>query len=384
MKRKLTIAGLGLVLAAALAVGAPDFFNVHTGVLLKFGPPIESTPTPTPTPLTNAQKLSLDPATSVGTQVAVSDGFYVSDAGSDEMNGFWFPSGTGFNNTVAYQNAAGGTCFLNEDPNQWSFYTSDGNFYTSAEGDTPDTPWLVTLWILGGHGANPLPTLTHPAIQRLAAPSTAQGGVFVAGGTQNGVYEVDGTVNGKNKYQLLGGSAGSQACYWFSGGSKWIILNGDPLYYSLEDVATPDLVTVWLKASDDTPALGLTVTSVTQGELDAGLTVAGAGAADVSHTVEVDGYYSVRGGAYGRNFYVMIGHDVAPSGGLPSLFGVYLFADPFPWAISDSEDNAGFLSSDLNTIFPWGLSWNANDSDPPAPTVTRNDVASEANWEAVP
>lgn len=69
----------------------------------------------------------------------------------------------------------------------------------------------------------------------------------------NGVYFRDGDSGGKPRYTLVGGTTGIDAIYW--SGSSWFIeydLIG--LYYSGDDVATPDLVVTWVSsAGNDVP-----------------------------------------------------------------------------------------------------------------------------------
>lgn len=65
----------------------------------------------------------------------------------------------------------------------------------------------------------------------------------------NGTFTFRGTLGGKNYYNLTGepDSTSSFAIYWNSGEASWFISNdaGD-LYFSTDDVATPDLVTTWV------------------------------------------------------------------------------------------------------------------------------------------
>jgi hypothetical protein len=320
--------------------------------------------------LTNVQKFSLPANTPVGTRVQVTDGFVVSGAIASEWNTFWFPHGT-INGRVAYDffgntSFGEGTIAVYWSGTQWEL--NGGDHY--AVGDT-EFPWQAD-WAPIGY---PYPlTLTHPAVQQLAAPSTEQGGVFVP---ELGIYTIRGQFGGKSWYGLLGQEVSAGDAYsvtWAT--DRWFIYDnaGDPLYYSLSDVATPDLASNWKNASDDSPA-SITVTSVTQGELDAGVTVVGAGTASISGLVEVDGQYSKTGNFNSEPFYNLIGHSVNVN--QHSIWSAGE-SDPY-WSIADSEDIGGFTGFP-GTVFPWQPTWGATDSNPPAPTVTRNDVASEANW----
>lgn len=82
--------------------------------------------------------------------------------------------------------------------------------------------------------------------------------ILVSGGTQDGVYSKRGTVEGKDYFELLGVSdpdpGVTRSCYW--NGIQFSITTegGDIIYYSLSDVATPNLATNWKNASDNSPA----------------------------------------------------------------------------------------------------------------------------------
>lgn len=301
--------------------------------------------------LTNAQKLALDPVTTpIGKQVSVTDGFVVSGAGTTSFNDFYFASGTSGGRTryepLSY-GSTGNECLWNG-ASSWilsSFYYSDN----VAE------PWLGT-WTKDSDGDPPVPTLTHPAIQQLTAPSTAQGGVFVSGGTQDGVYTKRGQWNSKDYFVLLGvhdggdppDSAGSIGWILNSLGDfgigpetpSWIFFDAgfSPLYYSLSNVATPDLATNWKNASDDSPA-SITVASVTVGQLVSGWKLGSV-------------VYQVNGAQNGRNLLSDV-LGVAPSIGW----------DTTKWT-------NGTTNGSGNTAFP-----DIGTADP---------VASESNWGPVP
>ena len=86
----------------------------------------------------------------------------------------------------------------------------------------------------------------------------------------NGVYTQNGTFNGKPKYSKTNGSDVFEI-RWNNQGSLyyWVIMkvapSGSNYYYSLNNVATPDLVTVWqFEGSGLAP-----LPQVTQGSLSA-------------------------------------------------------------------------------------------------------------------
>ncbi len=188
--------------------------------------------------VTNVEKLSLPIDTAVGTQVSVSDGFYVTGFG-DARDGFYFPYGDA-EVTHTYVKglpfAGDGTdirSYLDtEDTGKWVI-GSDGLGYTFADAALGTYPWEATYTGL---------TLTHPAIQELAAPSSVQGGVFVEGGTQDGVYsDIGETSHGRFSLNLLG-NVGFQIRWNDEGTPRWeIVSGGDLVYYADGDVATPDL-----------------------------------------------------------------------------------------------------------------------------------------------
>lgn len=314
----------------------------------------------TATTYTNAQKLSLPANTAVGTKVKVSDGFVVSGVGNPDVDGFYYPSGTTINGKPVYQLVG----FDNTHTLNWETGGVGWYFQWDAVHGVDDVafPWLVTTWNDGT-----IPTLTHPAVQQLAAPSSAQGGVFVSGGTLDGIYTT--MLNdqaGKHRYQLLGVNSDDNISNiaWVDDSPflGWKIFSdvGDALYYSLSNVATPDLASNWKNASDDSPA-SITVTNVSQGELDDGVTVAGAGTSSVNGIIQ-----SLPTGSNG--------------------FPAYGDIDGTASHVTNGADGHWYATSNVNYIatsnagFPFGLTFTPDDGTPPAPTVTRNNIASEANW----
>jgi hypothetical protein len=302
---------------------------------------------------TNAQKLSLPTNTAVGTRVKVSDGFVVSGAGSSAANKFWFRDGV-WNGRNAYLFAGGSSIVADGDAvrwsgTQWEMGTSATDVLYFSTDDVLE-PWLVTTWQTA-NGVNPLPVLTHPVVQQLAAPSSAQGGVFVSGGTQDGIYVSSGIDSnfGRTNFGLLGQSTVSSATDpyafgWNGDEAKWQILDAGQfvLYYSLSDVATPDLATDWKNASDDSPA-SITVTSVTGGQVAAGMKFG-------------SDFYAVTTPVNGRNAY----HDV---------LGV---APDFTFNGSIWTD--GTHNGTGAPAFPWNVT---------GITITQDNVASETNWTNV-
>ncbi len=316
-----------------------------------------------PQSLTNVEKLSLDPASPVGKQVSVTDAFVVTGFG-DARDGFYAPYDTS-NGAVRFVRPGHVPDFDNP-TNDTPYVEWSGGANWKIVGDTPTNddgngtivgPWTST-WITEAPAEF---VLTNPAIQQLTTPSTAQGGVFVAGGTQDGVYTKQGTYNSRDFFILLGALGidpeNNSAVTWIADGARWTITtDGSQLYYSNSDVATPDLATNWKNASDDSPA-DITVTSVTEGLLAAGFVMVGS---DVADTNDV---YVASGNAIGRNSYrgLVTSRVLAWNGSRWSADST--FATP------RSSDNT---STPIDAVF-------SNSA-----VITRDDVASESSWEVVP
>jgi hypothetical protein len=217
--------------------------------------------------------------------------------------------------------------------------------------------------------------------QRLKAPSTAQGGVFVVNNDEGlaalnqGIFTKRGQVNGKDYFDLLGYEAadGHNEVAWniVDPGAETPVYRWEisgvtlALVYSLSDVATPDLASNWKNVSGDSPA-SITVTSVSVGELVAGVLVAGAGTTTAND--------------------VYVGVNESP------IF--YRAVNGSDWIENEGADVGGFVFAIANGVFlyqkqaaafPFSAGvWTSPNGTPPAPTVARNDVASEANWEVIP
>lgn len=381
--------------------------NPATGEITQlFTPAIQS--------LTNAQKLLLSPSspTDGTTKVSVSDVLRLSGAGEAGANGDYVPIGTNptYSDSIVYKNFVTGYCIgyggFRTDPNgggantlQWGVFrtggASDGSdladpaYYGQTDPtigpDDGSWDWQPTATSdIPPFGVTPAPTTILGAIQQLAAPSTAQGAVAVFGGIQNGIYPKRGLNGGKSYFNLLGADddPNGTAISWNDGLNRWYIqLDGDDTYYYSEsNVATPDLASNWKYAQDGMGPFGLafagdpapiTVTSVSVGELNAGATIAGAG------TPEANG--------------VLVGPTVAA--GDPGNYGIgdvigatpngnRAFFNGTEWSVGAIY--FGGYSSTQNRAFPWQLTdLIPDDGDAPAPTVTRNDVATEANWVPV-
>lgn len=192
------------------------------------------------------------------------------------------------------------------------------------------------------------------------------------------VWKANGTNNGKKSYSKL--SPGEDySIFWStdlqadvggpsSPGWAYVDNDGPSIVWSTSNVATPDLATgwtndggafalvvtnvAWLNAADDTPA-SISVTSISVGELNAGVTMAGNADA---------GVYVLAAPAGGQTTYSILG-------GVLGIINA---------GVGEWDTNSAFALSVPPVAFPWQADWSGNS---PAPTVTRNDVASEANWQ---
>jgi hypothetical protein len=211
-------------------------------------------------------------------------------------------------------------------------------------------------------------------IEQYTGPDLTVAAVFVTGAgslSANGIYAQTSTSNDKPFYTKIGD--GNLTISW--GGGAWHIRDdtSDDLYISEEDVAFPWLVIAWTLVNDGvepSPALS----SVTQGELDAGCTVAGAGSSDA------DGKYTKRGNYLSRPFYNKIGHATTTPAVDTLTSVVWWDNDNFVLKISDGSSK---YQENADSALPWIGVWEGQPVDDPAPTVTRNDIASDANWEVV-
>jgi hypothetical protein len=251
----------------------------------------------------------------------------------------------------------------------WRIIYGGGITYysTGAHAD----PWMVGViegqWngIEGENGPEglPVPVVTEvpmaPVVYRLKAPSTAPGGVFVSGGAADGIY----VFTTADSYIKLGTEFSPHEIYW--NGLNWVInsYGGSTVYYSNDNVGSPDLVQNWLDASDNNP-VSISVISVTKGEMDAGLTVSGAGSGFVNGPMPKSA--NVESARYGYGSDRRIMH-----------FGGF-------WNLVDDQLAATAYVAESESAFPWpGLGWLLVDGDAPAPAVSRNDIAAPANWEIV-
>jgi hypothetical protein len=169
--------------------------------------------------------------------------------------------------------------------------------------------------------------------------------VFVAGGTQDGVYLFAPGYDAGEHLGFIHLDL-SFRCRWI--GDRWALddVDDNVFYYSLSDVATPDLATDWKNASDDTPA-SITVTSVSEGDLAAGFKWN-------------DATWQRFGNTNGYNRYQEVGQEIE----------AIQFSVGFGWQYTGDDTilNIG------NVAFPW-------EGTPEVP-VTKSDVAAEENWVA--
>lgn len=203
-------------------------------------------------------------------------------------------------------------------------------------------------------------------LEEYVGPSATTTVVFISGSGSSavdGVYTMRGTFSGKPYYNLVGRSNSTHSYSIYNSGGAWTITgSSNSRYYFAQDVVDyPWLVTDWTGDVGNPPYPN--VTSLTAGELEAGLTVVGAGSSDVNGT-----YYK-RSTQDGRYSYGIVGGSFQPEG---------IFYNANVWEIQSST--FGYNSLDEVAV-PYSITtWNSNWGDLPFPTIYRNDVASETNW----
>jgi hypothetical protein len=212
--------------------------------------------------------------------------------------------------------------------------------------------------------------------QRLNAPSTAVAGIFVdESGNGPGFFFSSGTINGKTSYAIpttndvFGSPVATGTISW--SGTRWEAYFYEELFIvSSSDVATPDLATGWTHNGDPWTN---PIRSFTQGELRAGLTAV----YPVTNAFFTAGTYILRASSwvyYSRPVYVpptIVDSEVPDY--VPNGSGALVIV------ADDWADRAAHLWT-ASVAFPW----EGSDDNPAWPTITRNDVASEANWEVLP
>ncbi len=210
--------------------------------------------------------------------------------------------------------------------------------------------------------------------QRLKAPSTAQVGFSILGAgiaTANGIYTESGTTGGKSSY--IGGPF-SFVVEWIT--DHWEIRDDGDLgviYSSTDDVAKPWLVMTWIK--ETAGELPLPTTAVlTQGDWDAGTSFTGAGNASANVTLTPRGTY------YSRPYYNKVGSPTTIPEEDTLADAVWWDADVFVQKVGTVTT----YNANTDSVFPWLASWSGQPADEPAPTVIRNTVCVESNWEVTP
>lgn len=305
----------------------------------------------------------------------ITNGVIVKGAGTVTVNGFYTPRGT--ESGKEYYNLEGRAdnpfiASIVWDGSQWGIYTPDGDIAYSSFDDTA-TPELAAWSSAGFFGLEPAPGVM--VLQQLNTPSSTVAAMFPSGAGSaetNAIHTERGTNGGKPYYNTIGQADAlmSSSILWHDAGAGifvWDIFNSlnTIIYRSLDNVATPDLVTTWIVAPGNEPAP--VVFPITQGELDAGAFVLNAG------TPEANGAYpSMPGSGVNRYQQIDNGHRVV-SGNL--LIPV--------WSVEDEVDGAWQYLNSTAAAFPFGLTFTVNIGDPPAPTVQRSNPAGEPNWGPV-
>jgi hypothetical protein len=357
--------------------------------------------------LTNIQKLSLPANTPVGTDAIIIDAIRVPAFLDDNPLAIYRPLGTengknSYKRFPAQINTDDGTdlnarIYYSTGDNAWGWsfggndqFAATGNEATPIEADwSPVAPEFIT----------------NPVLQELSAASVAVAGYFVSGanaGSGEGIYTTRGTSTadypesdseGRHYYVTIANNVGTpdadvSSLVWnftsaVGGGppqgiQKWVLYDssGFAIVYSLSDVATPDLASNWKNASDNSPA-SITVTSVTQGKLDAGAQVTGAG------TSSYNGPYSNRGisGSKAWFFYNKVGEATTDPDDVPPAHCIA--RDEDEWIINGVVGVSGYATEDDPNPYWFPFDdpvYVLQSGSAPAPVVTRNDICAEANW----
>ncbi len=205
---------------------------------------------------------------------------------------------------------------------------------------------------------------------RFSAPSSDEVAVFVNtadGAAGRGIYTNRGSINGKPYFNLIGfsNSVTDYAIYW--DGSRWnISVESVAVAISYDEVDNPWEAT-W---KNEEGSMGAIAIVVAQGELDAGITISGAGnsGADgilVNINTPMNGFPVWNKVATGDN--TVLSHDAG---------GTYYYYDEFTVSYQ-------YMTTD-NVAFPWSSNnWDVYVGSPPAPTIVRNDIASPSNWTQI-
>lgn len=189
-----------------------------------------------------------------------------------------------------------------------------------------------------------------------------------------------GTLNGKRNYQTWGYGLPEEptisGVFWT--GTEWHLTDNQSavLYRSTDDVAFPWLVTTWINGpgggSNPQPILY----PVTQGEIDAGVRVAGAANAGAP----TNGIYTPRGIVYGHPKYNKFG---APDDDYLQAIGHGGSSMTIWHELVFEEGGLVMYESDYGA-FPWLANWTTSYATGAVPSVDRHDAVVEANWTALP
>lgn len=252
--------------------------------------------------------------------------------------------------------------FIQWDGERWALYNANTDIdiiFSSSDVATPD---LATDW-------KKLFSITV-----INAPGTES--------TLNGEWTRRGIYNGKPYYRKVEdesigdpfSNANERFIFWLSGSWRMKRTGEFTAYVSYEDTTSPDLVTTWFieeTSETSTPTVSLTpasvtITSVSEGELNAGATITDAGSQIVNKI------YISNGQNEGRPHRTSLD-------GLSSITWVNYWK-----VLSEGDANYEDININLdNFANPWEVNqWtNADAGVNPPPTVVRNDVASEKNWK---
>lgn len=151
-------------------------------------------------------------------------------------NEFFYPNNTSFGKTfytgVYYSGSVYWVDAEDPTPDYWTIQYNGEDLYTSTEDVA--TPDLVTTWV-NGTGGSPAPVFSATEILSVDVVDFPDG---------DGLYVSNGLVNGKESFT---NQVGSNYTFQWSGTFWEFSINTVVEIISLDDVATPDLVSNWYK-----------------------------------------------------------------------------------------------------------------------------------------
>lgn len=204
---------------------------------------------------------------------------------------------------------------------------------------------------------------------RYNGPSATEGTQVIGAGTAavNGVYTERGFFGDADYFNLVGQPSDPTHYALEAHSGIWYINDsiGGVSYSTPGDEEYPWEVPSWnaqLGAEPPPEIFGTTL-----GELNAGITLAGAGSTDANGIVTVTAAEENNRFVYNDTILTELGITVHRIAG--------------QWIVT--FHGANLYRTGVTSAFPWEAAWIAIDGDLPVPTVTRNDIVSDLNWIAL-